>query len=105
MTTVVNVNKEKCDIYIGRPSMFGNPYEIGKDGDRKQVINKYRSWFYKKLENKWFHDRVLELIDKKIGCWCSPLECHGDVIVEYLEGKDEIKNDTKTVDITDFISE
>lgn len=104
MTSLVNVSKESADVYIGRPSIFGNPYTIGKDGDRKQVIEKYRSWFYNKLKNDWFHTKVLELKDKKLGCWCSPLECHGNVIIDYLEGK-EIKHDTKKVDFTDFGAE
>jgi hypothetical protein len=93
MTTVVNIKKEKCDVYIGRGSPFGNPYKIGWDGTRKDVIEKYREWFKKRLTNPEFRGRVLELKDKKLGCFCKPDDCHGDVIKEYLDNETkEIQN-------------
>lgn len=54
MTTVVNIRKKKgkkssfYDVYCGRGSLFGNPFKIGRDGDRKQVIQKFREYFYKR---------------------------------------------------------
>ena len=87
MTSVVNIKKEKCDIYCGRGSPFGNPFRIGEDGDRKQVIKKYREYFYKRLTNSDFRDKVLSLKGKVLGCYCKPLDCHCDIIVEYLENK------------------
>ena len=101
-TTVVNIKNKRCDVRIDRTTMFGNPYRIGSDGDRKQVIEKYRIYFYNKLKNSKFRDKVLQLKGKSLGCHCNPLACHGDVIVEYLEGINEIKHDTKTIDFTDF---
>jgi len=101
-TIVVNIKNERCDVRIDRTTIFGNPYRIGPDGDRKQVIEKYKILFYKKLNNSQFRDKVLELKGKRLGCWCCPMECHGNVIVEFLEGKDERKHDTKTVNFTDF---
>jgi hypothetical protein len=49
-TIVVNIkNYPKKDyVYIGRGSPLGNPYIIGKDGDRAEVIKKYERDFYKK---------------------------------------------------------
>ncbi|PIW12451.1 MAG: hypothetical protein COW35_01440, partial [Candidatus Infernicultor aquiphilus] len=35
------------DVYIGRPSKWGNPFTIGKDGTRSEVIEKYRIWLMK----------------------------------------------------------
>lgn len=52
MGTVEAVNKRnnpQCGIYIGRPSMFGNPLRIGPDGDRTQVTEKYRQWLLLEL--------------------------------------------------------
>ena len=77
---VVNRRKEKYTVYIGRPSIFGNPYAIGKDGDRKEVINLYRHY----VKN---NTKVLRAIynlpkDAILGCYCKPKACHGDVIVE-----------------------
>lgn len=73
---VVHCKKEPYDVYIGRPSKWGNPYEIGKDGTRTEVIEKYRE--YCRRENL----PVDELRGKTLGCWCAPHPCHGDVLME-----------------------
>ena len=86
MTKVVNKYKEKYDIYIGRPSVFGNPFSIGKDGDRKEVIDKFREYFLQRIiEDTEFKKEVLKLKGKTLGCYCKPQDCHGDIIAEYLE--------------------
>jgi len=85
MTSVVNIKNSNCDVYCGRPSIFSNPYKIGKDGTREEVIEKYRVWFNKKLTDPGFRAKIGELKDKVLGCYCKPLSCHCDVIVEYLE--------------------
>ena len=73
-------------VAIDRRSIFGNPFLMGRDGDRDQVVEKYKKYFYKRLETDLdFQQKVLELKDKTLGCWCAPLRCHGDVIVEYLD--------------------
>ena len=84
-TTVVNIKKSTCEIYCGRGSPYGNPFKIGQDGDRKQVIEKYRKYFYSRLTDSTFRDKVLSLKGKILGCYCKPLDCHCDVIIEYLE--------------------
>ena len=43
-TRVVNVRKEGHDVYIGRGSMWGNPFRIGPDGTRIEVIKKYEKY-------------------------------------------------------------
>ncbi len=84
-TTVVNLRREKYDVYIGRGSPFGNPFVIGKDGDRDTVIELYRVYFYDRIKHDAkFQKQVLDLKDKRIACYCRPLKCHGDIIVEYL---------------------
>jgi len=83
--TVVNVKHEKCDEYCGRPTVYGNPFRIGKDGTRIDVIIKYIDYFFDRLEkDPWFKKKIFELKDKKLGCWCAPELCHCDVIAEYL---------------------
>lgn len=81
MTMVVHCKKSPYDIYIGRPSKWGNPFSIGKDGTRKEVIEKYRNWI--KNQPELLKDLV-ELKGKVLGCWCKPHPCHGDVLVELL---------------------
>ena len=79
---VVNLRKEKYDVYIGRGSKWGNKFVIGKDGDREEVIRKYREWI---LGNDDLLNSLSELRDKRLGCYCKPLACHGDVLVELIE--------------------
>ena len=83
----MNLKHEQYDVYIGRGSLFGNKFIIGKDGNRAEVIEKYRVWFEEKLNDDKFFYSVLALKGKLLGCYCKPNACHGDVIVEYLEGR------------------
>ena len=68
----------KDAVYIGRPGPWGNPFTIGKDGDRDQVIQKYRDNLTPELVEKVKR----ELRGKDLVCWCSPAPCHGDVLIE-----------------------
>jgi hypothetical protein len=86
MTKVVNKYKSEYDVYIGRGSIFGNPFVIGKDGTRDEVILKYRNYFYDKIiKDEDFLKAVLLLKDKVLGCFCKPQDCHGDIIVGFLD--------------------
>lgn len=96
-TTIVNVKNSRCDIYCGRPSIFSNPYKIGRDGTRNEVIEKYKNFFEKKIRgDETFREKILSLKGKKLGCYCYPLRCHLEVIVKYLDGDmlklEEFKN-------------
>ncbi len=79
MTTVVHVRKDSYDVYIGRGSKWGNPYRIGIDGDRAEVIKKYAVYLVGKPE---LIASLYELKDKVLGCYCKPLECHGDILAD-----------------------
>ena len=84
MTKVVHCKKENYDVYIGRPSKWGNPFTVGKDGTREEVVNKYRTWL---LTQPHLLEELYSLKGKTLGCWCSPLPCHGDVLIEVINGK------------------
>ena len=104
-TTVVNVKKEEYDIYIGRPSStyhhpefgtwslhFGNPFIIRRDGNRKTVIKKFEKWIkgedYKRLypeRRKWILKNLCKLKGQRLGCFCKPKACHGDIYIELIE--------------------
>jgi hypothetical protein len=71
-------------VYIGRPSKFGNPFIIGADGNREEVIEKYKLWFKMKLLDPDFSKEIESLKDKTLVCWCYPMPCHGDVICDHL---------------------
>ena len=74
---VVGVN----DVYIGRPSKWGNPYAIGRDGTRDEVVTLYEVYAREMFDG----DDMLELVGKTLVCWCKPLACHGDVLVDLVE--------------------
>lgn len=78
-TKVVHCKRAKHDVYIGRPSKWGNPFAIGKDGTREEVIEKYRGWLQTQPA---LLAALPELKGKTLGCWCSPQACHGDVLAE-----------------------
>lgn len=81
-TVVVHCRRSEYDIYIGRPGKWGNPFRIGPDGDRNEVIRKYREWIMGQPE---LLASLHELKGKRLGCWCKPAACHGDVLVELVE--------------------
>ena len=81
-TRIVHCKKESYDIYIGRPSKWGNPFQIGKDGTREEVIEKFRHWT---LTQPNLLKDLHEIKGKTLGCWCKPKSCHGDVLVELIE--------------------
>jgi len=84
VTKVVHCKKEKYDIYCGRPGPYGNPFVIGRDGNRENVIKKYKEWFYHK-DQKQFREDIKILKGKTLACWCHPIKCHCDIIAEYLD--------------------
>ncbi len=91
-TSVINISsKEPYDVYIGRAnrwkklkkSPYANPFKVGEDGTREEVIEKYRAWFLAQPE--LVEQARKELKGKILGCWCKPEPCHGDVIAEILD--------------------
>lgn len=81
-TKIVHYKKEKFDVYIGRPSIFGNPFIIGKDGNRQEVLYKYKKWVVTQPE---LLEKIYKLEGKVLGCWCKPKKCHGDVIIKLID--------------------
>lgn len=95
-TKVVHCKKEPHDVYIGRPSKWGNPYSHRegttaefKVDTRDEAIDAYESWL---TEGKGKHllNDLHELDGKVLGCWCKPKKCHGDVLVKLIN-KSKIK--------------
>lgn len=80
-TYVVNIkHNPNYDVFIGRPSVWGNPYRIGPNGTREEVIELYRK---RLLRCKALLLKCkTELRGKVLGCYCKPLPCHGDVLAE-----------------------
>ena len=65
-------------VYIGRGSIWGNPFRIGSDGDRDAVIARHAAW----LRDQHHLLRALdELRGRDLVCFCAPLACHGDLLL------------------------
>jgi hypothetical protein len=97
-TRVVHCKKEPYDVYVGRPSKWGNPFTHVTDkktkaefivANREEAVEKYREWILKRPD--LLRD-LRELKGKTIACWCKPKSCHGDVLVELADaGYDVVK--------------
>nr|WP_239664844.1 DUF4326 domain-containing protein [Stutzerimonas stutzeri] len=76
--------------YIGRGSYWGNPYSMYEEGDdREEVIRKFKYDFdYEKFPNKE-KSEVFKLAGKRLGCFCKPYACHGDVLADFLNSWDD----------------
>ena len=81
--------------YVGRPTPLGNPFIIGKDGDRDEVIEKYKVWLEGQLRSENETRRMFDaLFDElrhrgtlRLLCWCAPEPCHADVLAKRLLDK------------------
>lgn len=100
MTTapaVVNlraVNLRDPDVVrIDRRSKWGNPYRIGPDGSRADVIAAYRRWV---LDRPELLEDLGELEGKRLACWCAPQACHGDVLAELVAEREGVTPGTPT---------
>jgi hypothetical protein len=82
-TTVVHCKRSSYDVYIGRPSKWGNPFRIGTDGDREEVMRKYVAWLLDHPEV--VEEARRELKGKVLGCWCAPNLCHGHALAEFID--------------------
>ena len=93
--TIVNRRNGRVPgVYVGRPAVLGNPYVIGPDGSRHDVVDKYRAWLreqyrhdgavrraLRQLAMRYLTDGALTLI-----CWCAPQPCHAEVIRDAVLG-------------------
>jgi hypothetical protein len=78
----VHCKRERFDVYIGRPSKWGNPFMLGRDGTRDEVIAKYEQWVRRQAG---LMQEVIQLHGKVLGCWCAPQRCHGEVLLRLAE--------------------
>lgn len=80
---VVFVDKER---YPKKASSFCNPFKVGKDGTLDEVVAKFRVYMTDRLSKEpALVGELLALEGKRLGCWCKPNACHGDVLLELIE--------------------
>jgi len=98
MIRVVNKKTFKGrGVYIGRPSIFGNPFTMSKESDRVDCIQKYKGWFWTQYHtDQKFYIAVHELAEQArkgeliLICWCAPKPCHGDIIKDFIQYLNEM---------------
>jgi hypothetical protein len=92
---VVHFKREPYDIYVGRPSKWGNPFTHIADkktvaqfvvSSREEAVEAYQLWITEG-EGKHLLEDLHELKGKVLGCWCAPKSCHGDVLLKLIEEK------------------
>ena len=98
-----NIFKDE-NVYIGRKgvvfidgvrfplydSIWANPYKITETQSREQVLKLYLKYIEKKLESDSnLVGELLKLDGKKLGCWCKPECCHGDILLELMKKYDK----------------
>lgn len=70
------------EVFIGRPGFWGNPFKMGRDGAREEVVRKYEAMI---LTRPDMLARLPELRGKRLMCYCAPLPCHGDVLARLAD--------------------
>ena len=96
-TTVVNIKQSPCDVYIGRsrrnqpPNIWGNPFRVGDIHNGKKILRGDAIRLFREhLEGRIACGAITlqmlaALSGKRLGCFCKPQPCHGDVIAEYAD--------------------
>lgn len=94
MCEVVHYQKDKYDVYIGRPSKWGNPYSHKDDTIAEfkvdtvdEAIKKYEEYL---LNNHELMKSLPELKYKKIACWCITKKCHGYILKKYVDRLEDL---------------
>lgn len=68
-------------IYIGRGSMWGNPFKIGVDGDRDTVCEKHKEYLWQQIKSGEITlSQLAALHGADLICYCAPLRCHGHTL-------------------------
>ncbi len=78
---VVHCKVAHHDVYVGRPSEWGNPFVLTHESQREAVLDQYRQWLFTQRPDLVERAKV-ELRGKVLGCWCAPRSCHADVLAE-----------------------
>lgn len=76
---------EKKERFPKESSKFCNPFKVGKDGTREEVIEKYEKYIKEKIiVNNELKEELIKMKNKNLGCWCYPEKCHGDILINII---------------------
>lgn len=79
---VANIRTDGCDVYVGRPSKWGNPFRVGVHGNRAEVMDMYYEWIWHDDREQLREDAKRELRGKVLGCHCAPQQCHAEILAD-----------------------
>lgn len=69
---------------VDRRTEFGNPFQVGRDGDRDAVCDKFAAWFHAPEQADLRRRAIFELSGFDLACWCAPLRCHAETIRDWI---------------------
>lgn len=81
-TAVREAQERGTFVRIDRRTKWGNPFRIGRDGDRAQVIADHAAWIRTQPQ---LLASLHELRGKTLACWCHPLPCHGHTLAQLAD--------------------
>ncbi len=80
---IVFVEKER---WPKEDSVWANPFKIGADGTREEVLAKYETYICQRLDKEpALKEALFALQGKTLGCWCAPEPCHGHILIRLIE--------------------
>jgi hypothetical protein len=95
------------DVMIDRTTKWGNPFLLGRDGDRDAVCNAYERYF-REMEARGALNIAELFTAQRLGCWCKPQRCHGDYLKKRIDQAmgnnyvDEVRPPPKKLTLKDF---
>lgn len=91
--TIEVVNMKTCyppfgtiegDVRIDRTTKWGNPFPVTDTISRSDVLFRYVFYLRHAIESGELNISELSTA-KRLGCWCKPLPCHGDILKKAIE--------------------
>jgi len=98
-TRVAHCKRSSFDIFVGRPSLWGNPFSHKpsaiakcKVGSREEAVQAYDDWLagikYQEVnpdQRKWILEHIYQLKGSVLGCFCFPNKCHGNILARLAD--------------------
>lgn len=66
-------------VYVGRPTIYGNPFPMDGEAERNMVCDRYEAWI--KTQPELLKAVRERLRGKNLVCWCAPKRCHADILL------------------------
>jgi Domain of unknown function (DUF4326) len=80
MPALHNTRHTRRGVLIDRTTPFGNPFVLGRDGDRDEVCLRYAAWILEPEQAALRQRMRDELAGRDLRCWCAPARCHGEYV-------------------------